>query len=344
MGLRVLNFLPEGILDSESHELVRHLGGPTLIELEGQKSPPLFICVLQHGNETTGWDALRQVLKNHQTHALPRSLMIFVANVRAASQNLRKLDHEPDFNRCWPINDLNEKPEEQHSFYHITQQVIQRVKQKRPFANIDLHNNTGLNPHYGAVNSLENGFLQLATLFSRTVVYFETPKGVQSMAMANYCPSVTLECGQVGQHAALDHAIEFIQACMHLDHIPDKAVSEHDIDLFHTLAIIKVNGLYSFDFGSQNGAIHFTQQLDHMNFRELPANTEIGTYDGTIPQPLIAMSESGLDITHDVFDFSNQSIRLKKAYMPAMLTLDHRIIRQDCLCYFMERLPYSTKP
>jgi hypothetical protein len=25
--------------------------------------------------------------------------------------------------------------------------------------------------------------------------------------------------------------------------------------------------------------------------------------------------------------------------MPAMLTLDERIIRQDCLCYLMERYP-----
>jgi hypothetical protein len=26
--------------------------------------------------------------------------------------------------------------------------------------------------------------------------------------------------------------------------------------------------------------------------------------------------------------------------MPAMLTRDERVIRQDCLCYLMERLPY----
>jgi len=27
--------------------------------------------------------------------------------------------------------------------------------------------------------------------------------------------------------------------------------------------------------------------------------------------------------------------------MPAMLTRDARAVRQDCLCYFMERLPGS---
>jgi hypothetical protein len=31
---------------------------------------------------------------------------------------------------------------------------------------------------------------------------------------------------------------------------------------------------------------------------------------------------------------------LTKCLMPAMLTRDERVIRQDCLCYLMERLPY----
>jgi hypothetical protein len=32
---------------------------------------------------------------------------------------------------------------------------------------------------------------------------------------------------------------------------------------------------------------------------------------------------------------------LKKSLMPAMLTRDTRVIRQDCLCYLMERIPYA---
>jgi len=39
------------------------------------------------------------------------------------------------------------------------------------FASVDIHNNTGLNPHYGCVTALRHASLHLAAMFSRTVVY-----------------------------------------------------------------------------------------------------------------------------------------------------------------------------
>ncbi len=343
MGLQVLHHLPEGLLHTPATGLFRRLGGPTWIELEGRREPPLFISVLQHGNETTGWDALRNVLLRHGPGSLPRRVHILLGNLRAAAVGLRKLDDQPDFNRCWPGGTL--APEWQdHPFTHITRQVMDRVTQCPPFASIDLHNNTGLNPHYGALNRLDCRALHLATLFSRTVVYFETPKGVQSMAMAEYCPALTLECGQVGERAALDHAERFIEACLRMDHLPDRPVPPHDIDLFHTLAVIRVPEQLDFSFDGSPARIRFVRQLDHLNFRELPAGTLLAEYQSDLPRPLQATDEHGRDISEAVFHFHNGEIRLKRAFMPAMLTLDHRIVRQDCLCYFMERMPPAALP
>ncbi len=342
MGLRVLHNLPAGLLDTPAQELVRVLGGPTLIELEGRREPPLFISVLQHGNETTGWDALRKVLGSIG-EPLPRSLQILVGNVRAAARGVRKLDDQPDFNRCWPGGDPD--PEhEAHPFHHITRQVMQRVAARPPFASIDLHNNTGLNPHYGALNRLDPQALHLATLFSRIVVYFETPKGVQSMAMAEYCPALTLECGQVGERAALDHAERFIHACLHMDHLPARPVAAHDLDLFHTLAIVRVAPELNFSFDGSGADIRFVAHLDHLNFRELPAGTLLAEVNTDHPAPLQARDEHGEDITNRVFHLERGELRLKRAFMPAMLTLDHRIVRQDCLCYFMERMAPESLP
>jgi len=45
----------------------------------------------------------------------------------------------------------------------------------RPFASIDIHNDTELNPHYACVTRLEPQFIALARLFSRTIVHFERP-------------------------------------------------------------------------------------------------------------------------------------------------------------------------
>ena len=34
-------------------------------------------------------------------------------------------------------------------------------------------------------------------------------------------------------------------------------------------------------------------------------------------------------------------LRLQREAMPAMLTLDARAVRQDCLCYLMERVAFG---
>lgn len=333
LGLRVLEFLPEALLSAESTELVRPLGGPSLIHLKGRSDPPLFVSVLQHGNETTGWQAIQSILHKYAGKQLPRSLSILVANVGAAAMGVRRKDGEPDFNRCWPGGDTGE-----HAFYKVTRQVFDQMKKRGVFASVDLHNNTGLNPHYGAINRLDHRFFHLATLFSRTVVFFTAPRGVQSIAFSELCPSVTLECGQVGQSAALQHAIDYIEACLHLDHIPEKQVASHDMDLFQSLATIRIPEHLSFSFGPGNADISLASDLDHLNFRELPANTVFGHAHNKKEQCLYAQNSDGQDISREIFGCEDGQIRLLRPFMPAMLTLDHRIVRQDCLCYLMERI------
>ncbi|MFS8860164.1 peptidase M14, partial [Synechococcus sp. H60.1] len=79
--LTVLDHLPEQLLDLEAHQLYDRLGGPTLIHLAGRRDPPLFVSVLLHGNEVTGWQAVRQLLRRYVQRELPRSLSLFIGNV-----------------------------------------------------------------------------------------------------------------------------------------------------------------------------------------------------------------------------------------------------------------------
>ena len=50
------------------------------------------------------------------------------------------------------------------------------------------------------------------------------------------------------------------------------------------------------------------------------------------------MSEDGEEKSERYFQIENGEIKLKVAAMPSMLTLDTDIVRQDCLCYLMERI------
>ncbi len=76
-----------------------------------------------------------------------------------------------------------------------------------------------------------------------------------------------------------------------------------------------------------------------MNFRPLDPGTVFGRT--RLQSPLDVRDESGADVAAEFFDCRDGTISLRRAATPAMLTLDRRVVRQDCLCYLMERLPYA---
>ncbi len=337
--LKEWQHLPKGFNNCSAKSLLGLLGGSGLIHLDGERPERLFVSILLHGNEDTGLLAVQQLLKKYHNKKLPRALTLFVGNVLAAHKGLRRLPDQPDYNRCWPGS---EEPECDET--RMMMQVYDRMANKPLFASVDLHNNTGLNPHYACINVLDQRFFQLATLFSRTVVYFTRPRGVQSQAFAQLCPAVTLECGRIGQQHGIQHAFEFLDACLHMDHIAQHDVAPHDMDLFHTVAQVKVNPQIAFSFTEQaNAELHLSPQLDHLNFQELNVGSLLGHITSNETQPLLAYDEAGNEVSERYFNVEGGELRLQRAVMPSMLTLDERVIRQDCFCYLMERLNYRQQ-
>jgi succinylglutamate desuccinylase len=332
--LTELNDLPAHFLDIEARDLHRILSGPTLIHLSGQESKPLFVSVLLHGNEDSGLKAIQSVLKKYQTQPLPRSLSLFIGNVDAARLGIRLKENQPDYNRVWSDEDVETLLPE----HHLMRKIVSIMAERKVFASIDIHNNTGMNPHYGCVNRLEAAFLNLAGLFSRIVVYFTTPKGVQSEAFANLCPSVTLECGKPGGLGSVEHAASFVDSVLNLSCLPTQPVAEDDLDLFHTVAVVKVPEDISLSVGETSAMLNLKADIDHYNFRELPPGTHLATVASGYELPLHAWDEKDRDISAQYFEIQNDALVTRRTVMLAMLTRDLQIIRQDCLCYLMERL------
>lgn len=327
-----LEYVPEGLLEVDSKDLHTILPQPTLIHLSGKQAAPLFVSVLLHGNEPTGFKAIQLLLKKYHDKQLPRSLSVFFGNVTAARYNLRRLDKQPDYNRIWPNPELAECAETK-----MAKEIVAIMTKRKVFASIDVHNNTGLNPHYACINSLNNQFLQLASLFGRLIVYFIRPKGVQSAAFAQICPSVTLECGRPDQQHGIEHTLEFLNSCLRLTELPQHHIAR-DIDLFHTVAQVKIDDNVNFSFNYIDTGLLLNADLDRMNFTEVPSGTVMGTLKEIGTMPLIAKDEHGNDVTDNFFSFQNGDLQINRLTMPSMLTLDERVIRQDCLCYLMERV------
>lgn len=331
--LQQLDSFPEALLDVSPQDLHQVLATPTLLHLKGKQNNTLFISVMLHGNETTGLFAVQSLLKKYQAKMLPRNLSIFFGNVQAARDGQRRLDGQADFNRIWPGTEYAPCDET-----IMAQQIVDVMAERNLFASVDIHNNTGLNPHYGCINRLDPAYQQLATLFARFVVYFTRPKGVQSAAFAALCPAVTLECGRPDQSYGVKHAFDFIDSCLNLAELPQTPVHPQDIDLFHTVAQVKIKPTISFSFDNPDVPLLLDRDLEKMNFFEVPAGTAIGkvNHDGDLP--VEARDEHGEDVSERFFELRNQELMFKRPTMPSMMTLNEKVITQDCLCYLMERL------
>lgn len=332
--LQVYETLPQGLLDCEATTLHTVLPGPSLIHLQGERPEPLFISVLLHGNETTGWLALRSVLREYAGRNLPRSLSLFIGNVHAAAKGVRHLPEQPDYNRIW-------KAQGHHAEGVMVRQVLEHMRERKVFASIDIHNNTGRNPHYACVNRLAMPFFQLATLFSRTVVYFLKPDSVQSMAFAELCPAVTVECGKVAEASGEQHAREFILNALALERFSEDGVDAHSLDVFHTVAVVKLKEGMSIGVEQADVDLDLLPEVEQYNFLEIQAGTPLARVHHDRVLPLVAENEFGADVSARYFDVHDGYVRNTVPLMPSMMTLDVDVVRQDCLCYVMERLDLS---
>lgn len=329
--LNVYDSVPVGLLQCEAHELHQLLPGPSLIHVPGERSQPLFVSVLLHGNETSGWQAVRSILQEYQHKLLPRAMSLFIGNVAAAGKGLRHLDEQPDYNRIW-------KAEGHHAEDVMVRQVLEIMREQEVFACIDVHNNSGRNPHYACINRLAAPFFDLATAFSKTIVYFLQPDSVLSMAFANLCPAVTIECGQPGEAHGVNDAREFIHGMLQRQQLAEDGNEVGHVDVYHTVAIVKLAA--GVRVGTLHEGDHFElqPQLEQMNFRILPAGTHFGTVHDPGLFPVQASNEFGRNVAERYFDLQGRELVTRMEVMPSMLTLDRGIIQQDCLCYLMEKL------
>jgi len=338
LGFRILHQIPEGLLEVDSAGLLDLLGGPVLIHLEGNRKDSLFLSVMLHGNEYTGLLVMQQILRRYQNRKLPRSLSIFIGNVAAAEQGLRALPGQPDYNRIWGYGDTPE--------HQMTHQVMQEMCDRKVFAAVDVHNNSGKNPHFALICRHEQNFYYLATLFNRTVVYAVKPDTTSTWSMSEFCPAVTLECGLPGDQHGVAHALEYVDACLHLSHFPEHPLPEHDMDLYHLVSIIKIPSTYSFSFnsaGMDDGTdIVFDKNLTSMNFSEIASGVRFCRIKEGSDAFLEAWDEHGKDRSAEFFIRDGEDYRLSVQVMPVMLTDDVNIIRMDCLCYLMERIDWKS--
>lgn len=340
MSLQVLEGLPDGLLDVPAAGLLDVLGGPTLIRLPGREPEPLLISMLAHGNETSGWDGVRALLRDLDT--LPRPLWLLLGNLRAAAAGRRVLDGQPDYNRIWrdfvPSPGDGPLAAEAAAFAGA---VCELLAGERLFAAVDLHNNTGRNPHYSVVTRQDPQELALALLFSDKAVFLEEPRSTLTGWLTRCGPSIALELGPVGDPECAERARSFVARC--LTETPARLAEEGSSDVPGTLQLYRSLGRvriaedtdFSFADAPRDTPLVLTAGLEAVNFHALPAGTVFGRAARAVHSVLEVRDGEGREVTDDYFLRDGDDILLKQPVTPAMVTTDAFVIRQDCLCYLM---------
>ena len=308
--------LPDGLLECPAARLRDILPGPTLFDLTGGRKHPLFVTVLQHGDETSGWDAIRALLGAGDVPPL----MLFVANVDAARENVRRLPGHADFNRAW---EGGKSPEAA-----IAREVTEHAMAAEPLAAIDIHNNTGRNPPYSVVTRTDERSLGAAAAFAERAILIDHP-GVQTRRFSEFCTAVTVEVGQSRDPSSVGRTSTYLRKAFRWREPP--RASARELSLYRNLARILVDG--------EDGAVRPREDFESMNFEHADSGTVIASV-GRGPG-LKAVDESGTDVTDRYLEATDGEVRLRRSAIPSMYTTDLRAARADCLCYLLEPLPSS---
>lgn len=320
------NFNPLELCEWSLEEFHTLYPGPVVFHIPGTKSPAVFLSTLLHGDEWTGFHAIQRYFKQQNRDHLPRETFLLFGNSLAAVKNKRFTEEQSDMNRIWGVDAW-------------TVDLVKKMLEQKIFACVDIHNNTGRSPHYSIISKHENTHYNLATLFSPNVIYLETPDTALSIHMSKSAPSITLECGLSDQTHGIEHTVNFLDGLYRLDHIPVKAPAEHDLNLYETLAVMKVpeNATLSNEHESITSDIIIPTSIVNLNFVECEAGTILASSPTKTPFNLESCHQEARD-TEGLLSLIGTDIVTNDCLVPCMLTEKKDAIIKDCFGYLMRRV------
>jgi hypothetical protein len=111
----------------------------------------------------------------------------------------------------------------------------------------------------------------------------------------------------------------------------------HDLELYESVAQIFINTGIDFGFGKDDADLNLIPDLDRLNFR--PVSSGFAWGEVSCPDlPITVLNGDGRNVADLYFRIEDGQLYLTQSLMPSMLTLDERVIRQDCLGYLMTRM------
>lgn len=323
--------LPDDLLRLGDVEVLEALERPTLVRVPGTgDAAPRGMACLLHGDEDTGYRAAMTILRRRRRY--PFDLYVVIGNVRAALADggfrHRFLDDQEDFNRIWGAEPTTR-------LRMAADGMLGELRDAKPAAMVDIHNNTGTNPFYAIVPQLREDSLNLATVFTTTVLHWQLGVSTLMEALADVCPAVAIECGLPGRRDSLAFALDGLRRYLGVAEFRDDR-ADVDFDLLGDLRKVVVRPEVQFEFGHDLGdEVDFVveQDADRHNFRPVDAGHVIGRVPEGGAMPLLVCGPGGEDVTDDYLTIDGGQVVLTRPVTPVMMTRTAVAARKDCLFY-----------
>lgn len=329
---------PDGLLDLDERAFLRELGGPTWLRIPGTgELPARAVATLLHGDESTGVQALLRVLRRRRRY--PFDLHVVVGNVEAALDGTgfarRYLPGQEDLNRVWrrdaPTSALRRAAD------GILDDLLARPLERL----VDVHNTSGANPFYAIVPDTRPGTLNLASLFTTTVLRWDLEAHTLLEAVADRCTAVAVECGLPGRPDSLAFAIDALRRYLG-DGPLETARLCRDVDLVGALRKVRVHPGAQLRFGGDLTSdldLVVVPDADRFNFAEVPAGHTLGWVHPDRPLPVEVVDATGRDVTARELQVIEGELVTARPAVPVMMTRTVAAARTDCLTYLAETLP-----
>ena len=336
--LRFDDGLPDELLALDELDLLRALGRPTLVRWPGTgEARARAVATLLHGDESTGLEAMLRVLRRRRVY--PFDLYHVIGNVRAALEPPgfahRYLDDQEDFNRIWGLGDPTTAQR------LAADAILAELRGADLESLVDIHNNTGDNPFYAIVTLETPEVLNLATLFTTTLLRWDLELHTLMEATHDLCPSIAVECGLPGRPESRAFAIDALRRYFGAEPLATNQVVR-DHDLLGGMYKVMVRPEVRFRFGGELDDmvdLVLDADLDAHNFREVPAGLVLGWVRPGAAVPLHAIDSEGTDVTDEHFEVVGQHLVVTAPGTPVMMTRTVEATRKDCLFYLATERP-----
>jgi hypothetical protein len=312
------------------------LDRPTIFRVRGRDgSRTRAVSAMLHGNEPSGFRAVHALLRADEPPAV--DLVCFVGAVQAARAappfSHRMLPDRRDLNRCFraPWDGVDGA---------VARDVLAVLREARPEALVDLHNNSGHNPPYAIATHVTPARLGLASLLVDRVIESELRLGSLMEAFGAVFPAITVECGRSGTRDADRVARDGLARYASVDRLP-LADSSTRLRLYGDAlrVTLRPGAVVEFASAPKGGAdLTLDADVDRHNFTELAAGTRIGWVTCGAPWPLEARDAEGQLVSRVLFECKGGELVTAQPIIPVMMTTDPAAAACDCLFYIVREL------